>query len=95
MWISYLKCFPTCCLEILFGRLTENSVGSRPSDKGGRGEGGHPDPKIRGWAGLKIFFFRPFGPQFGPKISLENAWQEAKYRTKKMFKAGPNSSKGG
>ena len=29
--------------------------------------GGHPDPEIRGRPGLKKKFFRPFGPQFGPK----------------------------
>ena len=36
-----------------------------------RGEGrgsGHPDHKIRGWPGLKKFFFWPFGPHFGLKI---------------------------
>ena len=31
------------------------------------GAGGHPDPEIRGGGGLKKIF-RPFGPQFGPKI---------------------------
>ena len=42
------------------------SGASRPSDKG---EPGHPDPEIRGeggWSPKK--FFRPFRPQFGPKI---------------------------
>ena len=40
-------------------------------------EGGrHPDPEIRGrgggcGCGLKIFFFRPFGLQFGLKIKGE------------------------
>ena len=32
------------------------------------GGGGHPYPEIRGEAGLKIFFFQPFGPQFGLKL---------------------------
>ena len=32
------------------------------------GRGGHPDPEIRG-GGLKNFLFRPFGSQFGPKIT--------------------------
>ena len=36
--------------------------GSTLSNKGG----GHPDPEIRGRAGL--IFFRPFAPQFGLKI---------------------------
>ena len=42
--------------------------GSKPSDKGGPG---HPDPEIRRWGArsLKQNFFRPFGPQFGLKIS--------------------------
>ena len=36
--------------------------GFRPSDKGGGGKGGgHPDPDIRGGAGLKKFFFGPSG----------------------------------
>ena len=35
------------------------SGGSRPS---------HPDPEITGGPGLKIFFFRPFGPHSGLKI---------------------------
>ena len=43
-----------------------SSGGSIPSDKGGGG--GHLDPKIRGGAGFKKHFFRPFGPQFGSKI---------------------------
>ena len=29
--------------------------GCRPADRGG--EGGHPDPEIRGWSGLKKHFF--------------------------------------
>ena len=37
---------------------------SRPSDNGGGGgEGGHPDPQVRG-DGLPKNFFRSFGPQF-------------------------------
>ena len=32
------------------------------------GGGGHPDPDIRGMGRSKKIFFRPFGPQFGPKI---------------------------
>ena len=36
----------------------------------GGGGGGHPDPEIRGRGpGLKKCFLRPFGPQFGQKIS--------------------------
>ena len=35
---------------------------------GGGAGGGHPDHEIRGWPGLKKFFFRPFGPHFGLKI---------------------------
>ena len=31
------------------------------------GEGGHPDPEIRGGGGFKKFF-PPLGPQFGLKI---------------------------
>ena len=34
----------------------------------GEGGGGHPDPQIRKGAGLPKKFFRPFGPQLGPKI---------------------------
>ena len=30
--------------------------------------GGHPYPEIKGEPGLKYFFFRLFGPQFGLKI---------------------------
>ena len=37
------------------------SGGFRPSDKGGEGGGGHPDPDIRGGAGLKKIFFGPSG----------------------------------
>ena len=38
------------------------SGGFRPSDKGGGGGGGgHPDPDIRGGAGLKKIFFGPPG----------------------------------
>ena len=33
-----------------------------------KGGGGHPVPEIRGGSGLKKMFFRPFGPQLGPKI---------------------------
>ena len=40
---------------------------------GGRG-GGHPDPEIRGKPGLKKFFFRPYGPQFGLKIRGGGGW---------------------
>ena len=42
--------------------------GSRPSDKGGGGEGvgGHLEPEIRG-LGLKKKFSQPFGPQLGLK----------------------------
>ena len=35
---------------------------------GGGGVGGHLDPEIRGKPGLKKFFFRPYGPQFGLKL---------------------------
>ena len=50
-------------------QLDTDSGGSRPSDKGEGG--GLLDPEIRGeGAGLKKrFFFRPFGPLFGLKIS--------------------------
>ena len=35
----------------------------------GKGGGGHPDPEIRGGGGSFLKnVFRPFGPQFGPKI---------------------------
>ena len=44
------------------------SGGSRPSDKGGKGGGGHPDPKIREVGSLKENYLWPFGPQFGLKI---------------------------
>ena len=39
----------------------KTSCGSRPSDRGGKGwwGGGHPDPEIRGWSGLKNQFFGP------------------------------------
>ena len=37
---------------------------------GGREVYGHPDPQIREGAGLPKNFFRPFGPQFGPKIRV-------------------------
>ena len=41
---------------------------SRPSDNGGGGVSGHPDPEIgRGWSQN---FFSPFGPQFGLKIRV-------------------------
>ena len=30
---------------------------------------GHPEPEIRGVGGLQENLFRPFGPQFGLKIS--------------------------
>ena len=33
-----------------------------------RGGPSHPDPEIRGGAGLKKKIFRPFGPPFRPKI---------------------------
>ena len=34
----------------------------------GGGGNSHPDPEIRGAQCKRIFFFRPFGSQFGPKI---------------------------
>ena len=50
------------------GNLLPNTAncsgGSRPSDTGG---GGHPNPEIRGGAGLQNKFLRPFGPHFGKK----------------------------
>ena len=50
-------------------RKKQRSGGSRPSDKGGRGGGGHPDPEIKaGGAGVSKKNFQPFGPQFGLKI---------------------------
>ena len=36
---------------------------------GGGGRGGHPDPEDKLGGGLQKFFFRPFGPQFGLKIT--------------------------
>ena len=39
----------------------KTSGGSRPLDRGGMG-GGHPDPEIRGWSGLKNQFFGPSTP---------------------------------
>ena len=42
---------------------------SRPSDKGG--EGGHPDPEIRGEPQSPKNFLQPLGPQFGLKIIRE------------------------
>ena len=50
-------------------QLDIDSGGSRPSDKGEGG--GLLDPEIRGEGGRtqKKVFFRPFGPQFGLKIS--------------------------
>lgn len=39
-----------------------------------RGQGSHPEPEIRGGeGGLKKNFFRPFQPQFGPKIRVGGA----------------------
>ena len=35
-----------------------DSGGSRPSDRGGRGGGGHPVPEISGGPGLKKKIFR-------------------------------------
>ena len=40
---------------------------SRPSDKGGGGEGGHPDPQMGGGEVSKKIF-RPLGSQFDLKI---------------------------
>ena len=55
-----------------FDCVAQRSGGSRPSDKGGRGEGaGHPHPEIRGGGGQspkKFLFFLPFRPHFGRKI---------------------------
>ena len=36
--------------------------------RGGGGGSGHPDPEIIGVGRSKKNFFRPLGPQFGPKI---------------------------
>ena len=41
---------------------------SRPSDNGGGGVSGHPDPEIG--RGQSQNFFSPFGPQFGLKIRV-------------------------
>ena len=48
--------------------LKITSGGSRPSDKGRTGGGGHPNPEIRVEGRSQKTFSRPFGPQFGPKI---------------------------
>ena len=49
-------------------KVSNNSDGYRPSDKGrgGGGGGGHPDPEMRGEAVSKKFF-RPLRPQFSLK----------------------------
>ena len=53
------------CERHLFNRNAPYSGASRPD----KGEPGHPDPEIRGrGGGLQNKFFRPFRPQFGPKI---------------------------
>ena len=44
-----------------------SSGGSRPSDRGGEGGGGHPDPEIR-WGPVSKICFWPFGSQFGLNI---------------------------
>ena len=51
-----------------FDCIVQRSGGSRPSVKGGGGEGaGHPHPEIRGGQSPKKFFL-PFEPHFGRKI---------------------------
>ena len=50
----------------LLGRC--NVPASADPDLQIRGGSGHPDPEIRGMGRSKKIFFRPFGPQFGPKI---------------------------
>ena len=49
---------------------TNHSAGSRPLDKGGRGEGESSRllDKRGGGGGLQENIFQPFGPQFGLKI---------------------------
>ena len=42
------------CQRHLFNRSAPYSGGSRPSDKEGRGSGGHPDPESLDQFGLKI-----------------------------------------
>ena len=44
--------------SFLLIKEVKKSGGSRPSDRGAWG-GGHPDPEIRGWSGLKKHFFGP------------------------------------
>lgn len=36
--------------------------------EGGGGEGGHPDPEIRGGPSVSQFFFRLFGPHIALKL---------------------------
>ena len=45
-------------LDLLIGCSGRSS----PSDKGGRGRAGHPNPEIGGGGSLKIFFSGPLGP---------------------------------
>ena len=48
--------------------LKITSGGSRPTDKGRRGGGDHPNQEIRVEGRSQKTFSRPFGPPFGPKI---------------------------
>ena len=48
--------------------LKITSGGSRPTDKGRRGGGGHPNHEIRVEGRSQKTFSQPFGPPFGPKI---------------------------
>ena len=56
----------TMVIGKLFGRC--NVPASADPDLPIRGGGGHPDPEIIGVERSKKNFFRPLGPQFGPKI---------------------------
>ena len=56
----------TMVIGKLFGRC--NVPASVDPDLPIRGGAGHPDPEIIGVERSKKNFFRPLGPQFGPKI---------------------------
>ena len=59
-------------LKFSTGFINTRICKNRPSDKGGGGVAGHPDPEMGGgeggFGGRAKIFFRPFGPQFGLKI---------------------------
>ena len=56
--LNFVLCDSLKVDSFLLIKEIKTSGGSRPSDRGAWG-GGHPDPEIRGWSGLKNQFFGP------------------------------------